>query len=130
MIEKRPWGWFRTVYQAPEWKVKILHVNPGQRLSLQSHNWREEHWVVVEGMVTATVTDRIMRVGMGETLVIPLGAVHRIENKGTVPAIIVETQLGARCEEADIVRYQDDYGRVNDGAAHGAGSCERKQQGA
>lgn len=110
--ERRPWGWYRTVYQADQWLVKIIHVNPGQRLSLQQHKWRQEHWVVVEGCVTATVNDVRTTLAVGDSIDIALGAVHRIENWGTVPAIICETQLGARCEESDIVRVEDDYGRA------------------
>lgn len=112
IAEKRPWGWFKTIYEAPEWKVKILHVNPGQRLSLQYHRWRQEHWVVVEGMVTVTVNDVYTKLAVGDSIDVALGARHRITNMETHPAIIVETQLGVRCEEGDIVRVEDDHGRV------------------
>jgi mannose-6-phosphate isomerase-like protein (cupin superfamily) len=110
--EKRPWGWFKTLFEAPGWKVKILYVLPGKRLSLQYHKWRQEHWVVVEGFVTATVNDQRAKLGVGDSIDVALGAIHRIENWETIPAIIVETQLGERCDEDDIVRIEDDHGRV------------------
>lgn len=109
---RRPWGWFRTAYEAPGWKVKILHVRPGMRLSLQKHKWRQEHWVVAEGLVTVTVNDAVIKLGMGDSIDVALGAIHRIENKSTTPAMIVETQLGSYLGEDDIERYEDDFGRA------------------
>lgn len=109
--QRTPWGYWAVLFEAPEYKVKRLWIKPGKRLSYQSHEFRHEHWVVAEGAVTVTVNDRSRVVRCGEFVFIPLGAKHRIENHLGVGACIIETQLGV-CEEDDIIRYEDDYGRV------------------
>jgi mannose-6-phosphate isomerase-like protein (cupin superfamily) len=84
---------------------------PGERLSLQSHQHRAEHWVVVAGAATVTVDDQVVAVGCGEHIHIPIGSLHRIENRGSERLRIIEIQTGDYLGEDDIVRYEDDYGR-------------------
>ena len=93
-------------------QVKRIVVNPGQRLSLQKHRHRSEHWTVVEGEVEVTVDDRIVRLKPNESVYIPLGAVHRAANPGETFATLIEVQCGDYLGEDDIVRLQDDYGRT------------------
>jgi mannose-1-phosphate guanylyltransferase / mannose-6-phosphate isomerase len=92
--------------------VKRLWVKAGKRLSYQLHEHRSEHWVVVTGVVTVTVNDRERTMRPGEFAFIPRGCKHRIANNSGVGAEIIETQLGERCEEDDIIRFADDHGRV------------------
>lgn len=110
---ERPWGWYVTTLEMPGYKTKILCVNPGQRLSLQSHAQRKEIWAVVRGSGLCTVDKSLMRLSEESVVSIPVGAVHRVENpSSSEPLVISEVQIGERCEEDDIVRYSDDYGRV------------------
>ena len=92
-------------------QVKRILVNPGAALSLQSHNHRSEHWIVVEGTIRVTVDDKIQVLSEGQSVFIPLGAVHRMENPGKVPMILIEVQTGAYLGEDDIIRYEDIYSR-------------------
>jgi len=110
--ERRPWGSFHTLEAGPGYKVKRLVVLPGQRLSLQKHRHRAEHWVVVAGTATVTNGTRVLRVGRRACTVIPRQAWHRIENRGRTPVVVIEVQHGAYLGEDDIIRKQDDYGRV------------------
>ena len=109
---RRPWGSFHTLEEGPGYKVKRLVVLPGQRLSLQKHRHRAEHWVVVAGTATVTNGTRVLRVGRRACTVIPRQAWHRIENRGRTPVVVIEVQHGAYLGEDDIIRKQDDYGRV------------------
>jgi mannose-6-phosphate isomerase-like protein (cupin superfamily) len=108
---ERPWGWFETVSQVPGNKIKRIGVLPGQQLSLQKHNHRSEHWVVVQGIAHVTLGTRTFDLGVGEHCDIALGEVHRIANRTTEAVEVVEVQFGAYLGEDDIVRLQDDYGR-------------------
>ncbi len=110
--ERRPWGSFHTLEEGPGYKVKRLVVLPGQRLSLQKHRHRAEHWVVVAGTATVTNGTQVLRLGRRACTVIPRQAWHRIENRGRTPVVVIEVQHGAYLGEDDIVRKQDDYGRV------------------
>ncbi len=110
--ETRPWGSFSTLEAGPGYKVKRLVVMPGQRLSLQKHRYRSEHWVVVAGIATVVNGAATLRVAPRESVVIPRHGWHRIENRGRVPVVVIEVQHGTRLEETDIVRKEDDYGRV------------------
>ena len=110
--ERRPWGSFHTLEEGPGYKVKRLVVLPGQRLSLQKHRYRAEHWVVVAGTATVTNGTRLLRLGRRACTVIPRQAWHRIENRGRTPVVVIEVQHGAYLGEDDIIRKQDDYGRV------------------
>ena len=109
--EDRPWGSWHVIDVEPGFKVKRIHVNPGSRLSLQTHEHRSEHWVVIRGTATATVDDEVTQVPTGESIDVPLGAKHRLANEGDDELVIVEVQLGGYTGEDDIVRLQDDYGR-------------------
>ncbi len=107
----RPWGWFEDLSIGPRFRVKRIFVSPGHRLSLQSHAHRSEHWVVVSGTARVQVDDRETLLGENESVYIPLGAKHRLENPGKIPLELIEVQSGAYLGEDDIVRYADDYAR-------------------
>ena len=108
----RPWGWYETLTVAPRFQVKRLRVWPGQKLSLQMHHHRSEHWVVVEGTARVTVGDAVELLSENESTYIPVGAAHRLENPGKMNLTIIEAQVGAYLGEDDIVRIEDDYARV------------------
>ena len=97
----------------PMAKVKRITVDPGQRLSYQRHHRRREHWFVVAGTALVTLDDTDHEVGVGESIDIPLGAAHRVTNKGDEPLVFVEVQQGDYFGEDDIVRLDDDYGRAD-----------------
>ncbi len=109
---ERPWGWYETVSEVPGNKVKRIRVHPGQQLSLQKHHQRREHWVVVQGVARVTVGTREFDLAIGQHVDIALGEVHRLANLTTQPVEIIEVQFGSYLGEDDIVRLQDDYGRV------------------
>jgi len=108
--EKRPWGWFEVLTEHTTYTVKRLVVNPGKRLSYQFHYKRSEHWVITQGVGNFILNATNRQVGVGDVLTINLGDHHRIHNTGAEDLIIIETQLG-ECDESDIVRIDDDYGR-------------------
>jgi mannose-6-phosphate isomerase len=110
--ERRPWGSFHTLEEGPGYKVKRLVILPGQRLSLQKHRRRAEHWVVAAGTATVTNGTRVLRLLRRACTVIPRQAWHRIENRGTRPVVVIEVQHGSYLGEDDIIRKQDDYGRA------------------
>ncbi len=108
----RPWGNFTVLEEDPEgFKIKRIEVAPGARLSLQSHRQRSEHWVVVSGTATVTNGDEVITVHKNQSTYIPIGAKHRLENRGSEPLHIVEIQVGEYLGEDDIQRYEDHYGR-------------------
>src|ERR1700742_4759684 len=109
--EERPWGSWHVIDVADGYKIKRIHVNPGCRLSLQSHEHRSEHWVVIQGVATCEVDGSTTTVHAGESLDVPETAHHRLGNDGDVELVIVEVQLGRYTGEDDICRYEDDYGR-------------------
>jgi mannose-1-phosphate guanylyltransferase / mannose-6-phosphate isomerase len=109
--DHRPWGWFETLTIQGRFQVKRILVHPGAALSLQSHHHRSEHWIVVEGTAKVTIDDCDKLVTEGESVYIPLGAVHRMENPGIVPMVLIEVQTGAYLGEDDIIRYEDVYDR-------------------
>ena len=110
-VDHRPWGWFETLVLADRFQVKRIHVNPGASLSLQSHHHRSEHWIVVAGTAKVTVDDTVRLVTENQSVYIPLGAVHRMENPGKVPMVLIEVQTGTYLGEDDIIRYEDIYSR-------------------
>ena len=110
-VDHRPWGWFESLVIGDRFQVKRIHVNPGAALSLQSHHHRSEHWIVVEGTAKVTVDDDVRLVSENESVYIPLGAVHRMENPGKVPMVLIEVQTGTYLGEDDIIRYEDVYAR-------------------
>jgi mannose-1-phosphate guanylyltransferase / mannose-6-phosphate isomerase len=107
----RPWGDYETLDRSARFQVKRITVKPGGKLSLQSHFHRAEHWVVVSGSARVTVDDKVHLLGENQSIYIPLGAVHRMENPGRVPLELIEVQSGSYLEEDDIVRYDDVYNR-------------------
>ena len=110
--DHRPWGWFESLVIGDRFQVKRIHVHPGAALSLQSHHHRSEHWIVVEGTAKVTVDERVTLVTENQSVYIPLGAVHRMENPGKVPMVLIEVQTGSYLGEDDIIRYEDVYART------------------
>ncbi|MCT4555230.1 MAG: mannose-1-phosphate guanylyltransferase/mannose-6-phosphate isomerase [Pelagimonas sp.] len=108
----RPWGYYETLALAPRFQVKRIMVAPGAKLSLQSHVHRAEHWVVVSGSARVTVDEDIRLMSENESIYVPLGAVHRLENPGKLPLHLIEVQTGCYLGEDDIQRYEDIYDRV------------------
>jgi mannose-1-phosphate guanylyltransferase/mannose-1-phosphate guanylyltransferase/mannose-6-phosphate isomerase len=108
----RPWGSFVSLHQGAGFQVKRLTVNPGARISLQKHRHRAEHWVVVSGAALVTRDGEQRLLAETESIDIPLGATHRLENPGAVPLIVIEVQTGSYLGEDDIVRFEDTYGRA------------------
>lgn len=109
--DHRPWGWFESLVVGGRFQVKRILVHPGASLSLQSHFHRSEHWIVVEGTAKVTVDEEVKLVTENQSVYIPLGAVHRMENPGKVPMVLIEVQTGSYVGEDDIVRYEDVYAR-------------------
>lgn len=112
---ERPWGTYTVLEENKSYKIKRIEVNPGQRLSLQMHHHRSEHWIVVSGTARVTCNENEKIVNINESTFIPIGASHRLENPGVIPLIIIEVQSGEYLGEDDIVRFQDDYQRVEKG---------------
>jgi mannose-6-phosphate isomerase-like protein (cupin superfamily) len=108
----RPWGSYAVLAEGPGFKVKVLEIKPRQKLSLQMHHRRAEHWVVVEGCVVLTCEGEVRTCGPNDYFYIPTGARHRIDNQSDAPVRIIEVQHGAYLGEDDIVRFEDVYGRV------------------
>ncbi|NUH65496.1 mannose-1-phosphate guanylyltransferase/mannose-6-phosphate isomerase [Sulfitobacter sp. S0837] len=107
----RPWGWFESLVVGARFQVKRIVVHPGAALSLQSHHHRSEHWIVVEGTARVTIDKEVQLVSENQSVYIPLGAVHRMENPGKVPMVLIEVQTGSYLGEDDIIRYEDVYAR-------------------
>jgi mannose-1-phosphate guanylyltransferase/mannose-1-phosphate guanylyltransferase/mannose-6-phosphate isomerase len=108
----RPWGYYESIEQGHRYQVKRITVHPGAKLSLQKHFHRAEHWVVVNGTALVTRDDEQLLVRENESVYLPLGAVHRLENPGKVPLNLIEVQSGAYLAEDDIVRIDDVYQRI------------------
>jgi mannose-1-phosphate guanylyltransferase/mannose-1-phosphate guanylyltransferase/mannose-6-phosphate isomerase len=109
--DHRPWGWFESLVVGNRFQVKRIVVHPGAALSLQSHHHRSEHWIVVEGTAKVTVGEEVRLVAENQSIYVPLGAVHRMENPGKVPMVLIEVQTGSYLGEDDIIRYEDNYAR-------------------
>ncbi len=107
----RPWGWYETLCLGTRFQVKRIMVKPGGVLSLQSHMHRSEHWVVVQGTARVTVGEDVKLLAENESVYIPLGETHRMENPGKVPMYLIEVQTGSYLGEDDITRYEDVYKR-------------------
>ena len=110
--DHRPWGWFESLVKGPRFQVKRIVVHPGGKLSLQSHNHRAEHWVVVEGTAEVTVGDAVTRVFENQSIYVPQGEIHRLENPGKVELTLIEVQTGSYLGEDDIIRHEDVYSRT------------------
>lgn len=112
-IFQRPWGFYKTTVMNDYFQSKIISVNPKSQLSLQSHNHREEHWIVAHGVGTVQIDQSIIDVHCGSSVFIPKGAKHRLTNTGDKESLIVtEVQIGNYFGEDDIIRYEDIYGRT------------------
>jgi len=109
--DHRPWGWFQSLAMGDRFQVKRIVVEPGAALSLQSHFHRSEHWIVVEGSALVTVGDEKTLVTENQSIYVPVGTVHRLENPGKVPMVLIEVQTGTYLGEDDIVRHEDAYAR-------------------
>ena len=107
----RPWGDWEVLATGEGYKVKRLRVAPGERLSYQRHRHRSEYWLVVSGSALVTINGKAHELHEGGTLLVPQQALHRIQNGGAIDLVIIEIQRGSLCEESDIERVEDDYGR-------------------
>jgi mannose-1-phosphate guanylyltransferase/mannose-6-phosphate isomerase len=110
----RPWGWYQTLAGGAGYQVKCIMVKPGGALSLQSHERRAEHWIVVKGALEVTKDDKVELLGENQSTYIAIGKKHRLANPGAEPAFLIEVQSGAYLGEDDIVRFEDAYGRGAD----------------
>lgn len=110
-MDHRPWGHFQSLAMGDRFQVKRIVVKPGAALSLQSHHHRAEHWIVVEGTAKVTIEGKVQLVTENQSVYIPLGAQHRMENPGKVPMTLIEVQTGSYLGEDDIVRHEDVYSR-------------------
>ena len=110
--DERPWGSYTVIEDADDHKVKSITVRPGRRLSYQRHAHRAEHWFVVSGEGTVTIAGDELAVSAGSTVDVGIGVAHRIANTGAVDLLFIEVQYGESFAEDDIVRLEDDYGRV------------------
>ncbi len=111
-ITKCPWGGFEVLSETAGHKVKRIIVDPGGCLSLQLHHFRSEHWFVVAGSGDITVGDEVISLSAGESVDIPVKVKHRVRNPAHENLVIIEIQTGARCDDGDIERFEDLYGRI------------------
>lgn len=109
--DTRPWGKWEVIEVGPNYCIKKIEVNPKGKLSLQSHNYRAEHWIIVSGKATITLGENILEKDKDEAIYIPIKTKHRIENKYDAPLVFIEVQTGDTLDEDDIIRYEDIYGR-------------------
>ena len=107
----RPWGWYDSIERGSNFQVKRLHVNPGEKLSLQMHHKRAEHWIVVNGVATVINGDQELTLTQGQSTYIPIKTVHCLENQTNEPLEVVEVQSGKYLGEDDILRFSDNYNR-------------------
>ena len=107
----RPWGWFQILETRDQFQLKVINLNPNSKISLQRHKHRAEHWVVVAGTATVTRGDDIIELKQNESTFIPIGMIHRLENKTSDLLEVIEVQSGSYLGEDDIERFDDDYGR-------------------
>lgn len=112
--ESRPWGTFTTLEEGSGYKIKRIEVNPGHRISLQMHYHRSEHWIIVSGTAKVICGENIEILQSNQSTYVPQCTLHRLENPGVIPLVIIEVQNGEYLGEDDIVRFQDDYARMPD----------------
>ena len=108
----RPWGHYTSIAEDSNWQVKKISVKPGEALSLQLHNQRTEHWIVVNGTASVEINGKVSTLRKNESTYIPLGSKHRLSNQGEETLILIEIQSGDYLGEDDIVRFEDKYGRI------------------
>ena len=109
----RPWGHYLSLVEANRWQVKLISVKPGEKLSLQMHHHRSEHWIVVSGTAKVEVDEKVAVLSENQSVYIPLGSKHRLTNPGKIPLKLIEVQSGSYVGEDDIVRFEDFYGRTD-----------------
>ena len=109
--EMRPWGTFTVLEEGRGYKIKRIEVKPGHRLSLQMHYHRSEHWIVVSGTAKVVCGDKELIIHQNQSTYVPQGHVHRLENPGVIPLVLIEVQNGEYLGEDDIIRFEDDYAR-------------------
>jgi mannose-1-phosphate guanylyltransferase/mannose-6-phosphate isomerase len=108
----RPWGWYDSIEEGERFKVKRIMVKPGASLSLQMHYYRAEHWIVVRGIAEVTNGIDVQTLKENQSTYIPQGQKHRLSNVGDIPLEVIEVQSGGYLGEDDILRFNDNYGRV------------------
>ena len=108
----RPWGFYESLEEGNSWQIKKIEVNPGASLSLQMHNHRSEHWIVVEGTAKVEVNEDIRFLCKNESIYIPIKSKHGLSNPSEIPLVLIEVQTGDYLGEDDIVRFEDIYGRI------------------
>ncbi len=113
MTVHRPWGSYAVLLESSLYKIKKISVKPGAKLSLQKHFHRSEHWIVTSGTALVTVDDKAVLLKANESTYIPIGSIHRLENPGLIPLVLIEAQVGEYLKEDDIVRLEDDYYRID-----------------
>ncbi|USR90645.1 cupin domain-containing protein [Phormidium yuhuli AB48] len=113
--ELRPWGSFTVLEEGTRYKIKRIEVKPGHRLSLQMHHHRSEHWIVVSGTARVICDEKEELVYSNQSTYVPQGTSHRLENPGVIPLVLIEVQNGEYLGEDDIIRFQDDYARKDNG---------------
>ncbi|MNF76552.1 Alginate biosynthesis protein AlgA [compost metagenome] len=109
----RPWGAYDSIDHGPRYQVKRITVAPGQKLSVQMHHHRAEHWIVVTGTAKVSIGDKQVLLSENQSTYIPVGVIHALENPGKIQLEMIEVQSGAYLGEDDIVRFEDRYGRAN-----------------
>ncbi|MCL4546309.1 MAG: cupin domain-containing protein, partial [Deltaproteobacteria bacterium] len=109
----RPWGSYTILLDSPAYKIKKILVKPKAKLSLQKHYHRSEHWIVTSGTALVTVDDKKILLKSNESTYIPIGSLHRLENPGLIPLVLIEAQVGEYLKEDDIVRIEDSYNRID-----------------
>ncbi|HXG94805.1 MAG TPA: phosphomannose isomerase type II C-terminal cupin domain [Blastocatellia bacterium] len=114
--DERPWGMYEVLAEGEGYKVKRIEVKPGHRLSLQMHDKRTEHWVIVQGRALVTIGDDEIQLGVNDRALIPVRTKHRVANPGDEPLIFIEVQCGPYLGEDDITRFEDDYNRIRPAA--------------
>lgn len=110
----RPWGFYESIATENKWQVKLITVKPGEKLSLQKHNYRSEHWIIVSGIAKVEIDEESIILYDNQSAYIPLGSKHRLSNPNVNPLILIEVQCGSYLGEDDIVRFEDNYGRINE----------------
>ena len=109
---EKPWGYFINLIKEENYLAKIIYVNKGQKLSLQSHEHRSEHWFVISGTARVILKDKEITLNKGQSIDIPLKAKHSLQNPYDVDLVVIEIQQGDLLSEDDIIRYEDMYGRI------------------
>ena len=114
MVEERPWGSYIVLDDKKNYKIKCVRVNPGQRISSQLHYHRSEHWIVVSGTAEVELNGEVKLLLHGESMFVSSGVKHRLSNPGIIPLEVIEVQIGEYLKEDDIIRFEDDYGRIDE----------------